>query len=174
MSIKEISRVLATQNCGEKLLVEICNALNVGKLPSDEAIQKLNASVDAMLGEEDPQMRLFQLLRKLDLNNPDGRPPISKSTKKLEQGNRMAKAYWWNWLMGCKKGEAAEKAANHFQLSGEFKEGYPSETTVLDNVKRYPQQSEFTFYHWRMLTEPNANEIKRAVGEIKRHLNRIG
>jgi hypothetical protein len=170
VNLAGIGRILAAQNPGEDLLVEISNALSVGKLPSDEAVRKLSEAVDAMLSEEDPQMRLCQLLHKLGLNNPEGRPPIDKNWKKQEQGERMARAYWRYWLLGCRKGEAREKVAAEFQRSGEFREGFPSPDTVQKNVKRYPQQAQSVFYYWRILLEPDKDEIKRAVVEVKRHL----
>ena len=172
MDLADIGRTLAARNTGEELLVEISNALNAGKSPSEATIQKLSQVVDALLSEEDPQMRLNQLQRKLGLLNAEGRPPNSKNKKNREQGERMARDYWWHWLQGCKKGEARGKVAAEFQLSGEFddRRGFPSPDTVKNNAERYPQQAESAFYYWRILLKPSNEEIRRAVDEIKAHL----
>jgi len=172
VNLTDIRRTLAAQNAGEKLLVEISNALNAGKQPSEEAVRNLSEAVDAMLVEEDPEMRLNRLLNKLGLKNPEGRPPIDKNTRKQDQAERMARAYWRYWLQGCKKGEATKKVAEELQMSGEFPVGRPSPDTVRNNVKRYPRQAESAFYHWRILLEPSKTEIERAVNEIKGQANK--
>ena len=172
MDLIDLTRTLDARNSGEQLLIEISNALNAGKQPSDEAVRKLSEAVNAMIEEEDKQQRLLMLQRKLGLNNPDGRTPHSKSWKKQRQGILMARKYWWHWFQGCKKGEAREKAAAECQLSGEFDEGYPSEGTVRNNVERYPQQAKRAFDIWHKLAQPDKNKIERAVDEINRHLEK--
>jgi len=172
VNLTDIARILAARNVGEQLLVDISSALNVGKLPGDEAVRVLSEAVDAMLAEEDSEMRLCQLQRKLGLCNPEGRPPIEKNTKMQEQAERMARAYWNYWLLGNNKGEAAKKAAEELQSSGDFREGYPSPDTVRKNGRLYPRQAESAFYYWRILLEPNKTEIERAVNEIKGQANK--
>jgi hypothetical protein len=174
VSIRDITRTLAAKNAGEQLLVELSNSMNAGKLPSDEAVRLLNAAVDSMLSQEDPQQRLNLLQRKLGLTNPGGRPLHSKNDVSREQGERMARAYWWRRLLGSAKGKAREKVAAEFQSSGEFEPGYPSPETVKNNVERYPHQAEFVFYYWRILLQPCEVEINRAVDEIRAHLTKFG
>lgn len=174
MNLKEIGRTLATQNSGEELLVEISNSLNAGMQPSEKAVRKLDKAVTAMLSVEDPQSRLFEFQRKLELTNAEGRPPINKNTKKRDQAERIARAYWWYRLQGCKNAEAARSVAKDCQLSGEYREGFPSPDTVQRYVKEYPRQSEYAFYYWRLLTGPNEGEVKVALDEIKAFLNKNG
>ena len=174
MNLTDIRRTLAAQNPGEKLLVEISNALNAGKQPSDKTVRRLDEAVTAMLSQEDSEERLNLFLRKLKLNNREGRPPINKSTKKREQAERMARAYWSYRLQGFKNAEAAKIVAENHQSSGKFREGFPSPDTVERYVKLYPRQSEYAFYYWRMLTDPNKDELKAALDGIKAYLNKNG
>ena len=61
MSLKKIKRMVSAKNEGERLLVQISNALNDGELPSSEEIESLYGAVTAMLAEVDPQQRLYAL-----------------------------------------------------------------------------------------------------------------
>lgn len=172
MNLTDIELLCAKRNDGEQFLIEVLVALRDNPNAKAELVEKLETAVTAMVAEDDPAMRLNALTHKLGLANREGRPPIEKNIKKQEQGWRMARAYWWYWLQGCKKGEAARKVAEKNQSSGEFQEGYPSPDTVQKNVKRYPQQAKYAFYYWRLLFQPSKDEKERAFDEIKRHLKK--
>jgi hypothetical protein len=168
MTVYDLATFGHDRNEGERILIEISTHLNAGKLPSEDAIKALRAAVKAMIAESDTQMRLHAFTRALGLENRPGRPPINDNLRARAAAERQASAYWIYWLQGSNKTQARRLAAEELQRSGNYPPGSPSESTIRDNVGRYPKMAARTFRTWRILCEPSDSDIERAVTEIRK------